>query len=272
MEEHNSEKSRPGQPNPEKPQSGNGGSAQNFEKKQEELLARMLKRPVLQPYHSLPRPSLRKKPSESHLVLKEGTEPMLGFSELQKFKMVNETRTITPYYPVETTEELIEKPETTTVPELKIPINDPKRFLLEKLGRISVSHLESLVNLVHDHPDLGYVGMNREHMDLVNDYDPYSFTICSYNSINKDNYATVSSNGILEFYKGDADFLPLDRLDVEQKLFIALKEIPSFVTFRLWKAFVVWLKKNRMKRFIEARDKLEMFFATKYSQKAKAQS
>ncbi|XP_055936648.1 dynein axonemal heavy chain 6-like [Argiope bruennichi] len=138
----------------------------------------------------------------------------------------------------------------------------------QKLGRIPVYHLGGLVNLVRNHPDIGYISMNREHMDLVNDYDPYRFTICSYNSINKENYATVSSNGVIEFYKGDADFLPLDRLEVERKLFIALKEIPSFATFRLWKAFIIWLKKNRMKRFIEARDKLEMFFATKYSQKA----
>ncbi|GFY64918.1 uncharacterized protein TNIN_215921 [Trichonephila inaurata madagascariensis] len=238
-----------------------------FEEKQNELMARMLKRPNLKPFVGLPPPKIKKEPASTELVWQKNTEPMQGFSEFRKYKRVNETRTITPYDPKEFQEKTIIKLEPPT-PELNVPINDPKRFLLEKIGRIPVTNLESLLKLVQNHPDIGYIPMRRNHMDLVHDYEPYNYTICSFNHIDEENYVTISKNGLVEFYKGDADFLPLNRLQMEQKKLNILKEIPSFATFRLWKAFMIWFKKNRVKRFIEARDKIEAFLASKLQQKA----
>ncbi|GFX94801.1 uncharacterized protein TNCV_2378741 [Trichonephila clavipes] len=117
-------------------------------------------------------------------------------------------------------------------PELNVPINDPKRFLLEKIGRIPVTNLESLLKLVQNHPDIGYIPMRRNHMDLVHDYDPYNYTICSFNHIDEENYVTISKNGLVEFYKGDADFLPLNRLQMEQKKLNILKEVLGSVDLR----------------------------------------
>ncbi|GFX94797.1 hypothetical protein TNCV_2378701 [Trichonephila clavipes] len=71
-----------------------------FEEKQNELMARMLKRPILKPFVGLPPPKI-KEPASTKLVWKKNAEPMLGFSEFRKYKRVNETRTITPYDPKE---------------------------------------------------------------------------------------------------------------------------------------------------------------------------
>ncbi|GIY89746.1 uncharacterized protein CEXT_758691 [Caerostris extrusa] len=198
-----------------------------------ELMSHMIKRPIPLPYMCLSKPRVMKPPEE--------TDPM-----------------ITKVQPIE--------------PKMKVPVSDPKRFLLEKIGRIPVTSLRSLVDVVvRQQPDIGYIHMNREHMDLVNDYEPYNYIIAKYTRINKDNYATISRNGVLELYKADADFLPLDRLPDEQKLLNDLREINSFASFRLWKAFMVWFTKNRIKRFVDAKDKLEMFFAAKYDSKEDSQ-
>ncbi|GIX88576.1 uncharacterized protein CDAR_308771 [Caerostris darwini] len=228
-----------------------------------ELMSHMIKRPIPLPYMCLSKPRVMKSPEE--------TDPMLGFSEFRKFKRINESRMIIPFDRKAFLPRQITKPQPTE-PKMKVPVSDPKRFLLEKIGRIPVTSLRSLVDVVvRQQPDIGYIPMNREHMDLVNDYEPYSYIIDKYTRINKDNYATISRNGVLELYKTDADFLPLDRLPDEQELLNDLREIPSFASFRLWKAFMVWFTKNRIKRFVDAKDKLEMFFAAKYDSKETSQ-
>ncbi|GFT46499.1 uncharacterized protein NPIL_600361 [Nephila pilipes] len=148
----------------------------HFEKEQRRLIANLLKRPILKPFESLEPPKIKKEPPVTQPLWKEDTEPMVSFTEHRKFKKVNETRIITPYLPQESSEKLIIKSEPTTLPELNVTINDPKRFLLEKVGRINVTNLESLVKLVRDYPDIGYIPMTRNHMDLVHDYDPYNYT------------------------------------------------------------------------------------------------
>ncbi|XP_035217522.1 uncharacterized protein LOC118190852 [Stegodyphus dumicola] len=183
-----------------------------------------------------------------------------GFSEFRKYKRINETRVITPYQP-EIPEQTMKKEEDRT-PEIKV--SDPRRFIFEEIGFISVESLESLIRMINSYPDLGYVNMSRNHMDLVRDYKPYQYTICNYKDVNKLNYVTMSRNGLVEFYKGDADFLPLERLTTEYELYNNLRQIPSFRTFCLWKAFMVWFKKIRRRKYSEAREKIEAFYIDKY--------
>ncbi|GFQ78852.1 uncharacterized protein TNCT_10901, partial [Trichonephila clavata] len=47
-----------------------------FEEKQNELMARMLKRPILKPFVGLPPPKIKIKPASTELVWEKNTEPM----------------------------------------------------------------------------------------------------------------------------------------------------------------------------------------------------
>nr|XP_042902151.1 uncharacterized protein LOC107447853 [Parasteatoda tepidariorum] len=145
-----------------------------------------------------------------------------------------------------------------------IEIKDPEKFILEGKRHIPVSSLRRILNAVLQHPDVGFMTMKRDHMDLVNDYKPYQYTICHYNDLDKSNYVSISPNGLVEFYNDDADFLPLDRFEVEYELYNKLKEMPSFQRYRLWKSFMVWLGKIRRRKFMIAKEKLEVFFIDKY--------
>ncbi|XP_054711087.1 dynein axonemal heavy chain 6-like [Uloborus diversus] len=138
---------------------------------------------------------------------------------------------------------------------------------MEKTEPISVTSLESLIETVQINPDVGYITMSRNCMDLVNNYKPYNYTICHYNNVDKSNYVTISPNGLLEFYKGDVDFMPLDRLLIEHELYNSLKEIPFFKTVRTWKAFMVWFKKIRRRKILDATAKIQAFFSEKLEKK-----
>ncbi|KAG8188513.1 hypothetical protein JTE90_008078 [Oedothorax gibbosus] len=236
-----------------------GSEMINNEMQEQQIKSKLIKQPILPIYKTMPTPGV---PQSHQSLSEENVDCMPGFAVLRKLKKVNERRIITPYRkqtPIK------QEPKYQEKDAPKINIEDPKEFFLEKSSETPITNLESLIQLAKHEPDFGYATMKREHMDLLNDYNPYSFTICNYNDVDKSNYATISPNGIIEFYKDDADFLPLDRLQLEQKLFCALQEIPSFRYFRLWKAFMVWSKKARCKRFVEAREKIEMFFAAKYN-------
>ena len=49
-------------------------------------------------------------------------------------------------------------------------------LFLEKIKSIPVESLDSLLKMIDMYPDVGFVTMNRPHMDLLNDYQPYSYS------------------------------------------------------------------------------------------------
>ena len=58
--------------------------------------------------------------------------------------------------------------------------------------------------------------MSREKRSSI-EYTPYNLRIVTYDQIDPDNYMTISENGVINVYEGEASFTPLDRWEEEYK-------------------------------------------------------
>jgi len=62
----------------------------------------------------------------------------------------------------------------------------------------------------------------------------------------KEEYMTVSSNGIVHNIKGETTFLTIPEWEREMRLFRKIKKISFFSNYRMWKTFSAW--KTHMRR------------------------
>lgn len=78
------------------------------------------------------------------------------------------------------------------------------------------------------------------------------FRVVTYKNIDKTNFLTMSSKGVLQHVGGEMIFTPLDKWESEYNMFCRLMRIKSFLHFRIWKAFYVWKKGLNFKKFSHA--------------------
>ena len=69
------------------------------------------------------------------------------------------------------------------------------------------------------------------------------FRVVRHSDIDKQDYYTISKQGVSHISKLDNEFTPLSRWEKELRDYGRLIKIKTFFNFRMWKAFYVW-KKN----------------------------
>lgn len=79
-----------------------------------------------------------------------------------------------------------------------------------------------------------------------------SCRIVPYKEVDKNNFLTISSKGVMQHAGGEMNFTSLDKWEAEYNMFCRLMRIKSFLHFRMWKAFYVWRKGLLYKKFSKA--------------------
>ncbi|XP_078448652.1 dynein axonemal heavy chain 6 [Lampetra planeri] len=114
-----------------------------------------------------------------------------------------------------------------------------------------------IAHVIRENKELGYVYMVPAAPRSSIKYDAFNLKVVTYEKINKDNYLTISEQGVLLTRNGDVDFTPLDRWEEEYRYHRRLLSIPTFSHFRKWKAFSVWRKNVRSKKINACRRALQ---------------
>ncbi|KAK5640059.1 hypothetical protein RI129_010870 [Pyrocoelia pectoralis] len=83
-------------------------------------------------------------------------------------------------------------------------------------------------------------------------YTPYALKIVPYKDIDKTNYITMSSHGVMQHIGTEVVFTHLHKWESEYNMYCRLMQIKSFFNFRSWKAFYVWRKGILYKKFTNA--------------------
>ncbi|XP_069092738.1 dynein axonemal heavy chain 6 isoform X2 [Pleurodeles waltl] len=112
-----------------------------------------------------------------------------------------------------------------------------------------------IIKIISENGHLGFLYLTPRDSRSSTDYDPFNLKIVNYEHINKNDFSTISQNGVTHTFNNDVDFLELERWKKEYICHRALKQIPTFMHFRKWKAFHVW-RKNVRSRKISACKKL----------------
>ncbi|XP_031357040.1 dynein heavy chain 6, axonemal isoform X2 [Photinus pyralis] len=83
-------------------------------------------------------------------------------------------------------------------------------------------------------------------------YTPYALKIVPYKEIDKSNFMTMSSHGVMQHVGTEVVFTHLHKWELEYNMYCRLMKIKSFFNFRLWKTFYVWRKGILYKKFQKA--------------------
>nr|XP_015200901.1 PREDICTED: dynein heavy chain 6, axonemal [Lepisosteus oculatus] len=127
----------------------------------------------------------------------------------------------------------------------------------EEVIRAKVQNPMDIVRIIRNNPSLGFLYMTSAVPKSSIKYDTYNLKIVSYENINKNDYYTISQQGVTHIVNGEVDFLALDRWEKEYMLHRQLLQIPAFVLFRKWKAFKVWRTNVRSKKINECKRALQ---------------
>lgn len=78
----------------------------------------------------------------------------------------------------------------------------------------------------------------------------------SYKEVDKSNFFTMSSKGVLQQIGSDIVFTNLDKWEEEYRMYCRLMEIKLFRNFRKWKGFYVWRKNIMSDKFNSSQNRL----------------
>ncbi|KAL1023853.1 hypothetical protein UPYG_G00047240 [Umbra pygmaea] len=118
----------------------------------------------------------------------------------------------------------------------------------EEVVRARICSPPDIVRTIRNNPHLGFLYMISAEPKSSIKYDTYNLKIVTYESITKQDYYTVSQQGVTCLSSGDVDFIPLERWEHEYRCHRRLLAIPTFARFRKWKAFKVWRTNVRSKK------------------------
>ena len=87
-------------------------------------------------------------------------------------------------------------------------------------------------------------------MDVFIRIGPYSYEIVPFDSINPDDYLTLSSQGVLH-YNGTKgiDFLTLHQWKKDQEVYAQLARVAFFKNYAKWRILALWKAAMRELRF-----------------------
>ncbi|RZC39366.1 dynein heavy chain 6, axonemal, partial [Asbolus verrucosus] len=83
-------------------------------------------------------------------------------------------------------------------------------------------------------------------------YSPYALSVVPYNKVDKRNFFTMSSKGVMQHTGIETVFTSLDKWEMEYKMYCKLMHFRTFYLFRLWKGFYVWRKSVVRKKYTAA--------------------
>ncbi|KAJ8402442.1 hypothetical protein AAFF_G00369310 [Aldrovandia affinis] len=148
----------------------------------------------------------------------------------------------------------VQSPSHTPSP----PLSRPLVFTsAESVIRARISGPLDMIRTVRNNPHLGFFYMSSDVPFSSPKYDPFSLTIVGYESINKEEYYTISQTGVTHIRNMESDFVSLERWEHEYQCHQRLQCIPIFARFRKWKAFRVWRTNVRTKSMTKCKQMLQ---------------
>ncbi|CAL8330997.1 unnamed protein product [Merluccius merluccius] len=145
--------------------------------------------------------------------------------------------------------------ESTPLPSL------PERRLhfscVEEVMGAGVHSPPDIVRILRNNPHLGFLYMMPAVPKSSIDYDPFNLKITTYENVPKNNFLTVSPEGVLSTTEDTYDFVPLEGWEREYHLHRRLLRIPTFALFPKWRAFRLWRTNVRAKKIHKARALLQ---------------
>ena len=88
------------------------------------------------------------------------------------------------------------------------------------------------------------------------DSSAYELETVSQDEIDKDNYSTISKEGITQYRNKQSQFTPLTQFEREYKLFHRISSIRFFKLYKRWKSFFTWKKGIRRDKITSARESI----------------
>ncbi|XP_047115990.1 dynein axonemal heavy chain 6 [Schistocerca piceifrons] len=150
----------------------------------------------------------------------------------------------------------------------KLPVHTAQRKekkevtdIMKPTSMLEVADQRSLIELVRRNKKIGFLYMTYAVPRSSKFFTPYCLRVVPYKNIDKQNFLTISSEGVTQFYPGDMVFTSLQQWEYEYDRYCNLILIKTFSMFRMWKGFYVWRKNVKWKKIHDARKSLnELLF------------
>ncbi|KAJ8000572.1 hypothetical protein DPEC_G00181780 [Dallia pectoralis] len=127
----------------------------------------------------------------------------------------------------------------------------------EEVVRARIRSPPDIVRTILNNPHLGFLYMTSTAPKSSIKYDPYNLKLITYESINQQDYSTISQQGVTCVSSGQVDFVSLERWEHEYRCHRRLLAIPTFALYRKRKAFRVWRTNVRSKKINICRRSLQ---------------
>ncbi|XP_051785909.1 dynein axonemal heavy chain 6 [Erpetoichthys calabaricus] len=193
------------------------------------------------------RPSIEKISSTTFL-------PELPTELKAKQIQLNQSRTLSPTQPPMKRR----SSETRSVIPCKAFAASPCSFSsAEEIIKANIKDPLEIISIVKSNDVVGFLYMTPAAPKSSIYYDAYNLKIVSFEEINKNDYYTISKQGVTHNLFGEVDYLDLPRWEKEYTCHRNLLKIPIFALFRKWKAFKVWRKNVLSKKINTSRTALQ---------------
>ncbi|XP_026666919.1 dynein heavy chain 6, axonemal [Ceratina calcarata] len=191
-------------------------------------------------------------------------EPLTGFSAQQEKIRKQVCKPCIPLKMEEETLPVKEVPKTDTscIPILSDSQAEKKPWQFKKYKKKKdldtpplVDQLE-LIQKLREDPSIGFFYMIYAVERSSKYFTPYALKIVQYKDLGE-NYMTISASGVTQYSPDEMSFTPIEQWEKEYVFYLKLLQIRTFVVFQLWKAFYVWTKSVKYKKFVRAKNYLE---------------
>ncbi|KAF5272727.1 hypothetical protein FQA39_LY07754 [Lamprigera yunnana] len=175
----------------------------------------------------------------------ETHEPLTGFSERQQ-QLLRRKRM--------SEQDLVsKKSQLSDEPKTKVLFTSPSDLNISTVAmekKIILPH-DRLSNVVNQSELIRQFRENKSDFFIYliyacprssENYTPYALKMVPYEEIDKSNFLTMSSHGVMQHIGPEMIFTHLDKWEAEYNMYCRLMQIKTFFHFRIWKALFVWHK------------------------------
>ncbi|KAG5888365.1 hypothetical protein JTB14_033502 [Gonioctena quinquepunctata] len=181
---------------------------------------------------------------------KEEPEPLAGFKEFQDNLIRGRKKVERKKKPLS-----IAEPKRAR-PGIKFEMDQRKRSLTSK-ELIDVMNQTEWINKFRKTTDGSFVYLTYSVPKSSELFNPYTLRISPYKEVDKSNFFTMSSKGVMQHIGSEIIFTTLDKWEEEYQMYCRLMEIKTFFYFRRWKGFYVWRNNIIQRKLTTARKHLE---------------
>ncbi|XP_023013028.2 dynein heavy chain at 16F isoform X2 [Leptinotarsa decemlineata] len=182
---------------------------------------------------------------------KSETEPLAGFRKLQEQIIGSRKR------------ELEEKTIPVVVSEV-VPARKARAGVLfvdqEKKTPVKLTNVMNQtewIQKMRESTDGSFVYLTYAVPKSSELFNPYALSIATYKNVDKSNFFTMSSKGVMQHVGSEIIFTTLDKWEEEYQMYCRLMEIKLFFFFRKWKGFYIWRRNVIQRKMNYARKHLE---------------